>query len=367
MIEASHADTSAHNANKEGPMKNIRAINIIAMLLNLCLLAVLLGAVIHLATRPAGEAAPPSQPPPAQSEDAPAAMGTEEQAESAELQAWIDNMKQLAEQYGVDPLFLQQLFPDKIVYYFEGRHIYADVDPTLPQHSYSWDNLSTDEDGIRHYSEADGLQGIVGIDVSEYQGEIDWQKVKDAGIGFVMLRVGYRGYGTGEGQGKINADSQFESYLAGAAAVGLPIGVYFYSQAVDEAEAVEEAEYVLEMTAGYELAWPVAFDMEEVSEGEARTKDLSAAQITDIALAFCGRVAEAGHTPMVYGNVSWMLSKMELHRLNDIDKWFAQYRSLPYYPYSFSIWQYSPAGRVDGIEGDVDLNIAFTDYAPKAE
>ncbi|MDL2253066.1 glycoside hydrolase family 25 protein [Ruminococcaceae bacterium OttesenSCG-928-I18] len=332
----------------------------ILLVLNIILLTALVAAGIHIAYTSSGPKPPAEQNVPVapESEDAAEVMGagnTEEQA----LQQWIDNMKALAQKHGVDAYFLQELFPENIVYSFRGQHIYAEVDESLPKHPYTWENLRQGENGVLQYAEEGGVQGIFGIDVSKYQGEIDWAKVKEAGVEFVMIRAGYRGYDTGQ----IVMDEYFESYLQGASEAGIPIGVYFFSQAISAEEAVEEAEFVLEAVEGYPIAYPIVFDMEEMETSPYRTENLTSEEITKIAIAFCNRVQEGGYTPMLYGNVSWFLARMDLHQLHEYDKWFAQYRPMPYYPYEFTIWQYTAKGSVDGIEGEVDMNLSFVDYA----
>lgn len=349
-------------------MRKTKVFTLVLMILNVALLGVLIFALLSVFTR-VDEAAPVASSAVADpAASAPEAMGD---AGDDGLDAWIANMKTLADKHSVNAYFLQELFPDQIVYKFRGDIIYADVDPSLPLHSYDWNNLAplTPREGEWQqditaysfpltYAAQDGATGIFGIDVSKYQGKIDWQKVKDQGVQYVFIRVGYRGYGNGE----IKLDEYFEEYMKGAAQVGIPVGVYFFSQATTAEEAVEEAEFVLDAIAPYNVTWPVVFDMEEVDAAEYRTQDLTAATATDVAIAFCERVREAGHTPMIYGNVSWLLSMMELDRLGDYDLWFAQYRPVPWYPYQFTIWQYSHVGALDGIEGEVDFNISFVDY-----
>ena len=349
---------SSYKDNKGCFMDNkVKKGTLLVLCFNILLMVALIAALVYLAfgtnngTETAGGRLPAQ-------EDAAEVMGAATD-EAAELQAWIDNMKVLAEKHGVDAYFLQELFPENIVYSFRGEHIYAQLDSSLPQHSYQWDKLSRGEDGILRYAEEGALQGLVGIDVSKYQGDIDWQKVKEAGVQFTFLRAGYRGYESGE----IMEDENFKTYLDGASAVGMPLGLYFFSQAVTAEEAVQEADYLVDLVAGYNIQYPIVFDMEEVETSPYRTENLTATQVTDIALAFCERISKRGYTPMIYGNVSWFLSRMELNRLAEVDKWFAQYRPMPYYPYDFTIWQYTHKGRIDGIEGDVDLNISFVDYA----
>ncbi len=353
-------------------MNKAKVVTLVAMVLNILLLGVLIFAVANVALRdfaPQGGAVPSSLATvPESGTPGMPAPGTDE---GAALDSWIANMRNLADKHGVNALFLQELFPDKIVYYFNNSVVYADVDAGLPQHSYNWDYFTpaTPAEGDwKHeispygepmaYDDGAGQVGIFGIDVSRYQGEIDWEKMREAGVKYAFVRVGYRGYGNGE----IKLDEMFESYMEGASAAGIPLGVYFFSQAITQEEALEEAEFVLSAIEGYNITWPVVFDMEEVTEPGARTEGLTPTLATDITIAFCERVRQAGYTPMIYGNVSWMLSMLEQHRLNDYDKWFAQYRPFPWYPYDFSIWQYSHVGALDGIAGEVDFNISFVDY-----
>lgn len=339
-------------------MHKTKAATILIMFLNIVLLLALIVALFQVSTSKKNFSLAGSGALSAQS-----AVGEDvlpmQQAQSPELEDFILNMKTLADKHNVNALFLQELFPNQIVYKFRGGTIYADVDQSLPMHNYKWEHLSQHENGTLTYAEPGGQSSIFGIDVSKHQGEIDWQKVKDAGVQYVILRVGYRGYDTGA----IKLDEFFEQNIQGASAVGLPIGVYFFSQAANVAEAEEEAAFVLDAISNYQITWPVVFDMEEIEAASYRTQHLAPGQVTDIAIAFCEKIKAAGHKPMIYGNVSWFLSLTELSRLNSYDKWFAQYRSLPWYPYSFTMWQYSHTGKIDGIVGEVDMNLSFVDYA----
>lgn len=342
-------------------MKNAKTLTLVAMVLNICLLVALLAALIHTAST-AGPITPASDEaaslPPASTSAPQEAMGTGETQNDA-LDTWVDNMKTLAQKHNVDAFFLQELFPENIVYKHSGQIIYAEVDDTLAQHSYDWAHLEAGEDGVLRYAPEGGPEGLFGIDVSKYQGSIDWEAVKEAGTGYAILRAGYRGYDTGA----LKPDEFFEEYIEGATAAGIPVGVYFFSQATTAEEAVEEANYLLEAIAPYEVTWPLVFDMEDIDGTDTRIQSLTAEEITDITLAFCDTVSAAGHTPMVYGNVSWFLARLQLSRLAEVDKWFAQYRPQPYYPYEFSLWQYTHTGTLPGIEGDVDFNLAFKNYA----
>ena len=153
----------------------------------------------------------------------------------------------------------------------------------------------------------------------------------------------------------------FQYNMEGALKNGLDVGVYFFSQAVTAAEAIEEAEYLLEAIAEYDVTMPVVFDMEIVTESEeARANSLSPSERAVITEAFCERIAEAGYSPMIYGNPAWLLSKMDWQSLPDYPLWLAQYSREPFFPYEFTMWQYTSTGRVNGIDGDVDLNLCFS-------
>ena len=228
----------------------------------------------------------------------------------------------------------------------------------VPRHEVDFDNVKF-ENGFKNYY-IDGVKvNKTGIDVSYHQGDIDWEAVKADGVEFAMLRLGYRGYESGQ----INIDERFHEYAEGALDAGLDIGVYFYSQAVSAEEAVEEAEAVLREIEGYEIMYPVVFDWEIVGDETARTNEVSADLLNDCAAAFCNRIAKGGYIPMVYSVKRMALTKLDMSRLAGFDFWLAEYRDIPEYPYYFTMWQYASDGRVSGIEGDVDLNMSLVDYS----
>ena len=226
----------------------------------------------------------------------------------------------------------------------------------LPPNRFNADGFY-EVDGIRYYHGGD-YEGVAGIDVSSYQPMIDWKAVKDAGIEFVMLRVGYRGYVSGE----LVLDEDFEAHITGALEAGLDVGVYFFSQALTPEEAVEEAEYVLQQVAGYDLTYPIVFDWEEV-QAEARTDEMNMLMLTSCAEAFCARIEEAGYEAGVYFNQAYGYEQLNLVSLKDYYFWLAEYDDIPSFAYDFQMWQYTDSGIVPGIEGYVDLNIAFRERA----
>jgi GH25 family lysozyme M1 (1,4-beta-N-acetylmuramidase) len=297
------------------------------------------------------------------SDDAAAELTDEEIA----ARGWIpaDLLKRYAEEYNINTEFLSRLFPGKIIYKQAGKIIYENIDPNLQRHAHDWDSLWWDE-RRPHYEAADAgsetagepAEALFGVDVSRYQGDIDWSKAAADGVAFAIIRMGYRGYDTG----KLVTDEFFDANMRGALSAGLRVGTYFFSQAVNAAEAVEEAEMVLAGIAPYNVTFPVVFDIEEISGQNARTDALTAAEVTDVAIAFCERIAAAGYTPMIYANPKWFVSRMELGRLESYAKWLAQYYKTPAYPYAFSLWQFSSSGSIAGIKGNVDLNLAFESF-----
>jgi len=203
-------------------------------------------------------------------------------------------------------------------------------------------------------------EAVYGLDVSYYQGDIDWNAVKKSGIEFVFIRVGYRGYGTG----KLCLDNKFYSYIKGAKAAGLKVGVYFFSQAVTENEAREEAAFVLQHLEGYSLDFPVAYDMENW-EPDYRTYNLSKSQITQNAVAFCEVVKAAGYTPMVYYGMG-NYQKFDTALLSSRYKiWFAHYTTQTSYTGRYDIWQYTAKAQCPGIKGYVDKNVMYRNKTGK--
>ena len=196
----------------------------------------------------------------------------------------------------------------------------------------------------------------LGIDVSYHQGEIDWTKVAQAGYEFVFIRIGYRGYT----EGTLTEDEMYRSYIEGAVAAGLDVGVYFFSQAVNEDEAVEEAEYVLNLLDGYTITLPIVYDPEKILGDDARTDDVSGEQFTANTIAFCDHIREAGYRPMYYSNIIWEANEFDMTKLNDYPLWYADYKSVPQTPYAFEYWQFSEEGNVPGVSAPVDLDIRLT-------
>ena len=182
------------------------------------------------------------------------------------------------------------------------------------------------------------------------------EQAKAAGADFAMLRVGFRGYGTGA----LVEDNAFAQNAADAANAGLTVGVYFYSQAVTEEEAAEEARFVVERLRGTTVSGPIAYDLEFYTADEARTDDLTGEQATQNAIAFCDVIRQAGYEPVVYMNLHWAGSMYGMEELAHLPVWLASYGPVPALDRGVTLWQYSESGVVDGIEGPVDLDLWFT-------
>lgn len=217
------------------------------------------------------------------------------------------------------------------------------------------------KDGFLRY---DDPGARLGVDVSDYQGNVDWTAVKNAGMDFAILRLGWRG----STQGLLHVDETFEQNFENATDAGLFVGVYFFSQAVTEAEAEAEADFVVETLNGRKVAYPVVFDWEtpmpseQIPQEDLRAYDMDGEEVTKIAKAFCERVKAAGYTPCVYTNKSMAYEFFDLSELSAYDLWYAEYQDAPSLYYDFRIWQYTEEGQVPGIDGGVDVNICFKPY-----
>ena len=278
-----------------------------------------------------------------------------------ELEAFMAHLYETADSFPPGTEFMQRLFPDKLVYRHEGKYVFEDIDPSFPLSHYDWDGFEK-EDGVITYTAPDGSKGMKGIDVSKYQGYINWDQVAADGVEFAMIRAGYRGYSTGE----LVEDEYFRTNLSGAINAGLKVGVYFFSQATTPEEGAEEADFVLDRIEGYDVTFPVVIDTEAAAD-EGRTDELTPLERANAVKAFYDRVEERGYKSLVYTSVTWLETALDPETLMDCDKWIAAYWTAPLYPYQFSMWQYSATGRVAGVSGDVDLNIGFFDYEEDAE
>ena len=222
---------------------------------------------------------------------------------------------------------------------------------TKPPSVYQDVTFIKDENGFITCPEKNA---VTGIDVSAFQGNIDWKQVKNSGVEFVFIRVGYRG----NTEGGLFEDSRAQEYYKGAKKAGLKVGAYFFSQAISAWEAEQEAWFVLKQVANWELDLPVVYDWEWVSN-EARTARLSGAVLTSCTKAFCTVIEDAGLQSMVYFNTNQALKLLDMKKLQDYPFWLAQYTDAIDLPFEVDYWQYSCTGSVPGIETEVDLNLYF--------
>ena len=211
----------------------------------------------------------------------------------------------------------------------------------------------------KYYYEDDHFTSMFGIDVSEHQNNIDWRKVKDDSVEFAYLRIGRRG----ATEGKLYPDEHFEENYNGVIANGIKLGVYFFSQAIDEKEAIEEAHWVLDTLNGRKVDLPIVYDCEEVHMDDAvsRITLLEKEQLTRNAIAFMEEIKKNGYDAMFYAYPYWASTYIDMEKLKDYPLWYAQYDGTESsFEYPVTIWQYSAEGTINGIEGETDLNIMFT-------
>lgn len=264
--------------------------------------------------------------------------------------------KEIAHEEKIDSALDTTKNPDEItIYDIEEGYLTVKDNPKADKNTYNFDKY-LDNRGMFYSYKDDNYETKLGIDVSDHQGEIDWKKVKDSGVEFAIIRVGYRGYGQA---GKIVLDSKFEENYKNAIDNGIEVGVYFFSQSINIEEAKEEAEFVLKNIEGKKITYPVTYDLEKIKNDTARTDNLTIDEINNMTIEFCKIIKNNGYTPSIYGNSKTFTTKMELELFNNYNKWYADYQKIPLYPYEFDMWQYTESGRVDGIEGNMDINICF--------
>ena len=277
-------------------------------------------------------------------------------AKEVEMKA---KMKELVQsEDGGAMTMLRYFFPENLVYYDEGGYVFAPILDTLKKHQLVDENFHINDRNEIEYIENGIVTSHKGIDVSKYQGDINWQAVKADGVEYAFVRLGIRGYGSG----KIVLDENFADNMQGANEAGVKAGVYFFTQAVTVEEAQEEAAFVIENLAAYDVPYPVVFDVEMITGQDGRANNLTMQERTDITIAFCEAVKAAGYTPMIYGNVKCFTKMLDMTKLEQYEKWYAFYDKYMYFPYEVSMWQYSEKGTVDGIEGTVDMNIAYKQW-----
>ncbi len=249
-----------------------------------------------------------------------------------------------------------------------GKKVWYEILLTVPKNTYQLSEYLK-ADGERLSYTENSRNSSFGIDVSKHQGTIDWELVKKDGVQFAMLRVASRGYGSGQ----LLLDDNFVPYAEDAQKNGINIGVYVYSQAVNEAEAVEEANFAVAAVSKYKITYPIACDIEEVDNDAARTDKLTVEERTKCVKAFCDTIKTYGYKPVIYADRNMLISKLDMEVLKGYDVWLSDVTEWvdgdviapTDYPYQFTIWQYLNTGTVNGIDGSVDFNISFINYEEK--
>ena len=227
--------------------------------------------------------------------------------------------------------------------------------PTIPPEKNPYDKF--DFQYNRHnYLLLQNVKSYAGIDVSAFQGKIDWKQVKASGIDFAIIRLGYRGYESG----KLVEDEYAKANLKGAAEAGLKVGAYFFSQALNIRETDQEIQFMRKILGDTKLDMPVVLDW-EIPANTARTRNMDARTLTDIQRHFCGQMRDQGYQPMIYFNWHQSEHLYILHELEEYPFWLALYQDRMTYPWKVEMWQYSDKGRVPGINGNVDLNVYMPD------
>ncbi len=255
---------------------------------------------------------------------------------------------------------LRRLYPDEAVYSDSSGYHFVPLSPAIPKNPVDNEGLSYAPNGEISYAPGGEVRSIKGIDVSAFQGDIDWTKVAQSGVQFAFIRMGFRGYGSGA----MVEDDKWRQNIEGALNNGIAVGVYFFDQAINAQEAVEEAQFILERIAGYNITYPIAIDIETVDDKNARGMTLTTAERTIVARTFCNTIRDAGYTPMIYGNNYSFFAMLDMNELADVPMWYAFFNTYLYNPYQCAIWQYSSTGTVNGINGNVDMNIYFPLDAP---
>ena len=236
-------------------------------------------------------------------------------------------------------------------YYDVGKNErYMKINNNIPKNDYKWE----DSEGVMSKKAPIGHKMSYGIDISKHNGNIDFKKVKKAGFDFVFIRIAYRGYGM---KGTLKVDEKQEVNLKTAKEAGLKVGAYVFSQSTSKEEAVEEAKLAIDLLKDYNLDLPLVYDPETIKGDIARTDDVNGAMWTECAIAFCEEVKKAGFKPAIYSNMVWEDYYFDLEKLKDYEIWYADYNKLPQTPYNFKYWQFSEVGIIDGVNGEVDLNV----------
>ena len=265
--------------------------------------------------------------------------------------------------FDADPEIPNMIF-DNYVNYLKAAYIvigtYPDaqlvkISPNVERNDYKWAEEFYCPDGELYWKRyKDGKpEGRIAIDVSQYQANIDWEKVRNAGVEVAIVRAGFRGYKSGSN----NKDEMFDANVTGAREAGIEVGVYYFSEAVNREEGIEEAQYVLDMVKGYDITQPIVIDTELIYESDdARANNISVEDRTAAVVGFCETIEAAGYTPMIYASRDQFIFGLDIEQVGKYEFWLAAYDT-PNFPYHTEGYQYSPYGLMEGIEGNVDLDV----------
>lgn len=242
----------------------------------------------------------------------------------------------------------------------DGSVSWVPIDSNLPANPYIDTQFQKEAEQLKYYSN-NRLTSVTGIDLSYYSGEVDFEKIKKAGIQYVMLKIGSRGYQTGE----LTIDEKFKTYLVQAKAQGLYVGGYFESQAINEAEALEEVNFIAQTLSGETLKYPIAVRMNGVNYDQARTDNLTVEMRTSILKTFMDGIKGTGNTAMLYGDKDFLITQVNLNNLTNYEVWLCAEGDLPEYPYWFTMWQYDNAVNINGISVSCPISISLVDYAAR--
>ncbi len=238
---------------------------------------------------------------------------------------------------------------------------YVMISRSISRNELDAEGFDRDENGRLTYSVNGKKASHFGIDVSLNNGNIDWGKVKADGVEFAMLKIGSRGYSTGN----IILDDAFQKNFDGCSSNGIAIGAYFFSQATTREEAIEEANYCVIALNGRKIDYPVVFDCEAIANDSYRTENLTSSQLTDCALAFCETIAAYGYTPMIAATEERLVKKLNLVMLQRYGIWLFDTGESCDYPYRYAIRQYDNKGVISGIDSNVSLDICLISYSER--
>ncbi len=244
----------------------------------------------------------------------------------------------------------------------DGTEEWVLISPYLTKNTFDFTKME-DKAGLKRYMENGRKTSFVGVDISKHTGKVSFDRIKAAGVDYVMIRLGSRGYSTGQ----ITLDENFKENIEGAIEAELDVGIYFYSQAISQDEAIQEVNFVVQNLEPYRahVKYPIAFNMEFVSNDKSRIEGIGREDKTAVTASFMEGIRAAGYVPMIYGDKEWLIKEIDMTKLQDYDVWLSQEEEIPDYPYRYSMWQYNTDGVVNGIDGGADLNICFVNYSER--